>query len=145
MLTIRSGHIGTVFIYKREVPTVPKVPEGYPQGRREIGFWIQKIPCRVATGGKVVTSLSRALPHARTLQEEPIAYATDSPPDYLPKAYGAYHQLYRVDGKLVAMAVLDILPNCVSSVYFMYDVLWDHYSLGKVGPTWYFEARRPGS
>ncbi|TEB30156.1 arginine-tRNA-protein transferase 1 [Coprinellus micaceus] len=66
------------------------------------------------------------------LVEEPIAYATDSPPDHLPKMYGSYHQLYRVDGKLVAMAVLDILPNCVSSVYFMYDVLWDHYSLGKL-------------
>ena len=74
------------------------------------------------------------------MQEEPIAYATHSPLDHLPKAYGAYHQLYRVDGKLVAMAVLDILPNCVSSVYFMYDVLWDHYSLGKVSPSRYLKV-----
>jgi arginine-tRNA-protein transferase len=30
------------------------------------------------------------------------------------------------------MAVLDILPNCVSSVYFVYDKKWEKYSLGKV-------------
>jgi arginine-tRNA-protein transferase len=32
----------------------------------------------------------------------------------------------------MAMAVLDILPNCVSSVYFMYDDTWEKFSLGKV-------------
>lgn len=57
---------------------------------------------------------------------------TKEPPKYLPKQYGSYHQLYRFDGRLVAMAVLDILPSCVSSVYFMYDVEWEKYSLGKV-------------
>lgn len=30
------------------------------------------------------------------------------------------------------MGVLDILPDCVSSVYFMYDKTWEKYSLGKV-------------
>jgi len=30
------------------------------------------------------------------------------------------------------MAVIDILPNCVSSVYFIYDNKWEKYSLGKV-------------
>lgn len=30
------------------------------------------------------------------------------------------------------MAVLDILPHCVSSVYFMYDKRWERFSLGKV-------------
>jgi arginyl-tRNA---protein transferase len=34
---------------------------------------------------------------------------------------GSYHQLYRIDGKLVAFAVLDLLPNTLSSVYFVYD------------------------
>lgn len=32
---------------------------------------------------------------------------------------GSYHQCYRVDGRLVAMGVLDLLPGCVSSVYLM--------------------------
>jgi arginine-tRNA-protein transferase len=30
------------------------------------------------------------------------------------------------------MAVIDILPKCVSSVYFMYDKVWERFSLGKV-------------
>ena len=32
---------------------------------------------------------------------------------------GSYHQCYRLDGQLVAIGVLDLLPNCVSSVYLM--------------------------
>jgi arginine-tRNA-protein transferase len=55
----------------------------------------------------------------------------------LPPKYGSYHQMYRLDGQLIAMGVLDILPSCVSSVYFMYDPAWEKYSLGKVcfGPS----------
>ena len=30
------------------------------------------------------------------------------------------------------MGVVDILPGCVSSVYFMYNPKWEKYSLGKV-------------
>ncbi|KAF5369803.1 hypothetical protein D9758_001173 [Tetrapyrgos nigripes] len=65
------------------------------------------------------------------LSLEPITY-TNSPPTHLPTHYGSYHQLYRLDGKLIAMAVLDLLPSCVSSVYFMYDNTWEQYSLGKL-------------
>lgn len=35
------------------------------------------------------------------------------------KKIGSYHQCYRLDGKLVALGVLDLLPHCVSSVYLM--------------------------
>ena len=35
------------------------------------------------------------------------------------KKIGSYHQCYRLDGKLIAMGVLDLLPSCVSSVYLM--------------------------
>jgi len=65
------------------------------------------------------------------LLNEPIPY-TSTPPEHLPSTYGSYHQMYRIDGQLIAMAVLDILPNCVSSVYFMYDKTWEKYSLGKL-------------
>ncbi|KIJ57214.1 hypothetical protein M422DRAFT_238806 [Sphaerobolus stellatus SS14] len=65
------------------------------------------------------------------LQNEPIPYPTP-PPDHLPKHYGSYHQCYRLDGELIAVAVLDILPGCVSSVYFMYDKKWEKHSLGKL-------------
>jgi arginine-tRNA-protein transferase len=55
-----------------------------------------------------------------------------SAPTHLPRTYGSYHQLYRLDGKLIALSVLDILPGCVSSVYFMYDPAWEKFSFGKV-------------
>ncbi|KAJ3030121.1 UNVERIFIED_CONTAM: Arginyl-tRNA--protein transferase 1 [Siphonaria sp. JEL0065] len=35
--------------------------------------------------------------------------------------YGSFHQKYYLNGQLVAVSVLDILPACVSAVYFMYD------------------------
>lgn len=34
---------------------------------------------------------------------------------------GAFHQHYLVDGRIVAVAVLDILPSCLSSVYLYYS------------------------
>lgn len=45
---------------------------------------------------------------------------------------GSYHQCYRLDGKLVAVGVLDLLPDCVSSVYFMYDESIHRFSPGKL-------------
>ncbi|RPD67049.1 hypothetical protein L226DRAFT_529443 [Lentinus tigrinus ALCF2SS1-7] len=62
---------------------------------------------------------------------EPIGYASERS-KHLPVNYGSYHQLYRLDGKLVAMGVIDILPKCVSSVYFMYKKKWEKFSLGKL-------------
>lgn len=53
-------------------------------------------------------------------------------PAHLPRQYGSYHQLYRLDGRLIGMSVLDILPGSVSSVYFVYDRRWVKYSLGKL-------------
>jgi arginine-tRNA-protein transferase len=67
----------------------------------------------------------------RLLKNEPIPYRA-SAPDYLPSQYGSFHQMYRLDGELIAVGVIDILPGCVSSVYFMYDPKHDKYSLGKV-------------
>ncbi|KAG7097086.1 hypothetical protein E1B28_004472 [Marasmius oreades] len=65
------------------------------------------------------------------LLPDPIPYFAN-PAKHLPTHYGSYHQLYRLDGKLIAMAVLDILPHCISSVYFMYDDDWEGFSLGKL-------------
>ncbi|KAH6583080.1 hypothetical protein BASA61_008191 [Batrachochytrium salamandrivorans] len=45
-------------------------------------------------------------------------------------SYGSFHQKYYIDNILVAVAVLDILPKCVSSVYFMYDPDYSFLSLG---------------
>jgi arginine-tRNA-protein transferase len=65
------------------------------------------------------------------LQMEPIPYPS-APPAHLPSYYGSYHQLYRLDGRLVAMGVIDILPSCISSVYFMWEKEYEKFSLGKL-------------
>ena len=36
--------------------------------------------------------------------------------------YGTFHQLYRLDGKLVAVEVVDVIPKGIVSVYMWYDV-----------------------
>ncbi|KAK3387126.1 arginine-tRNA-protein transferase [Podospora didyma] len=46
---------------------------------------------------------------------------------------GSFHQCYRLDGKLVAMGVLDLLPNCVSAVYFLYHESVHSFNPGKLG------------
>lgn len=48
----------------------------------------------------------------------------------LPHGYGSFHQLYILDGKVIAVGVIDILPKCVSSVYLYYDPDYSFLSLG---------------
>ncbi|KAK0559899.1 Arginyl-tRNA--protein transferase 1 [Tilletia horrida] len=48
-----------------------------------------------------------------------------------PIPYGCYHHEWRLDRQLIAVAVLDILPSCVSAVYFYYDPDYEHLNLGK--------------
>eukprot|EP00002_Diphylleia_rotans_P001276 TRINITY_DN10711_c0_g1_i3.p1 TRINITY_DN10711_c0_g1~~TRINITY_DN10711_c0_g1_i3.p1 ORF type:complete len:418 (+),score=70.67 TRINITY_DN10711_c0_g1_i3:50-1303(+) len=45
---------------------------------------------------------------------------------------GTFHLEYRIDGKLIAVSVLDVVPTTLSSVYFFYDPDFDFLSLGKV-------------
>ena len=44
--------------------------------------------------------------------------------------FGSFHQQYWLDGKLIAVGVIDILPKCVSSVYLYYDPDYSYMSLG---------------
>ncbi|KXT03860.1 hypothetical protein AC578_8938 [Pseudocercospora eumusae] len=48
------------------------------------------------------------------------------------KRLGSYHQCYRLDGRLIAMAVLDLLPHAVSGVYFLYHSDFERWSFGKL-------------
>ena len=55
------------------------------------------------------------------------SFLCDSPLIYEEKegiVLGAFHQQYLVDDAIVAVGVIDILPNCLSSVYLYYDPLW---------------------
>ncbi|CAO3569189.1 unnamed protein product [Mortierella alpina] len=45
--------------------------------------------------------------------------------------FGSFHQCYYLDEKLIAVSVIDILPECVSAVYFFYDPDYSVLSLGK--------------
>ncbi|EFC49361.1 arginyltransferase 1-like protein [Naegleria gruberi] len=56
---------------------------------------------------------------------------TDSTSDKKPlKGYGTFHLQYRLDNKLIAVSVLDVLPTGLSSVYFFYDADYSDLSLG---------------
>jgi arginyl-tRNA--protein-N-Asp/Glu arginylyltransferase len=46
--------------------------------------------------------------------------------------FGTFHQEYRLDGVLVAVSVLDILPTRIASVYFFYDPSFRYLELGKL-------------
>ncbi|KAE8147746.1 Arginyl-tRNA-protein transferase [Aspergillus avenaceus] len=48
------------------------------------------------------------------------------------KKLGSWHQCYRLDGKLIAVAVLDLMPNGVSSVYIFYDPEYEQWEFGKL-------------
>ncbi|MCJ1288582.1 Arginyl-tRNA--protein transferase 1 [Xylographa carneopallida] len=45
---------------------------------------------------------------------------------------GSYHQCYRLDGRLIAMGVLDLMPQCLSSVYLMYHECVNDWEFGKL-------------
>ncbi|KAL6526842.1 hypothetical protein OROGR_015932 [Orobanche gracilis] len=48
-----------------------------------------------------------------------------------PCGFGSFHQQYLVDGKLIAVGVIDILPKCLSSKYLFWDPDFAFLSLGK--------------
>ncbi|BAE59800.1 unnamed protein product [Aspergillus oryzae RIB40] len=48
------------------------------------------------------------------------------------KKLGSWHQCYRLDGKLIAVAVLDLMPSGVSSVYIFYDPDYEQWEFGKL-------------
>ncbi|KAK4052864.1 Arginyl-tRNA--protein transferase 1 [Microbotryomycetes sp. JL221] len=64
-------------------------------------------------------------------------FLVDSPLEIEPTAvagynYGSHHGLYYVNNELIALAVLDILPGAVSSVYLAWDPAWHGIGLGKL-------------
>ncbi|KAM9476861.1 arginyl-tRNA--protein transferase 1 isoform 1-T1 [Clarias gariepinus] len=51
-------------------------------------------------------------------------------PDGPDMGYGSFHQQYWLDGRIIAVGVIDILPNCVSSVYLYYHPDFAFLSMG---------------
>ncbi|KAL2160005.1 hypothetical protein VTH06DRAFT_1660 [Thermothelomyces fergusii] len=56
----------------------------------------------------------------RFLCNSPLSRGVMVGPDGKERQLGSFHQCYRIDGRLVAVGVLDLLPDCVSAVYFLY-------------------------
>ncbi|MGH0115833.1 UNVERIFIED_CONTAM: hypothetical protein FKN15_054189 [Acipenser sinensis] len=55
---------------------------------------------------------------------------SENPSDGPDCGYGSFHQQYCLNGKIIAVGVIDILPACVSSVYLYYDPDYSGMSLG---------------
>ena len=51
-------------------------------------------------------------------------------PEIFPKKYGTYNFIHRIDGKIVAVGIWDILPTSLSSVYLYYDTDYQFLDLG---------------
>uniref|UniRef100_A0A671F2B7 Arginyl-tRNA--protein transferase 1 n=1 Tax=Rhinolophus ferrumequinum TaxID=59479 RepID=A0A671F2B7_RHIFE len=71
---------------------------------------------------------SHKLEFTRFLCSSPLE--AENPPNGPDCGYGSFHQQYWLDGKIIAVGVIDILPHCVSSVYFYYDPDYSFLSLG---------------
>lgn len=67
------------------------------------------------------------------------SFLVDTPLIFVPPAeegtsfcgFGSFHQQYLIDGHLVAVGVVDILPSCLSSKYLFWDPDLAFLSLGK--------------
>ncbi|KAF6821266.1 arginine-tRNA-protein transferase [Colletotrichum sojae] len=68
----------------------------------------------------------------RFLCESPVQSKFITTADGKQQFLGSVHQCYRLDGKLVAIGVLDLLPSCVSAVYFLYHESIHKYAPGKL-------------
>ncbi|XP_055502782.1 arginyl-tRNA--protein transferase 1 isoform X4 [Leucoraja erinacea] len=66
--------------------------------------------------------------YTRFLCQSPLQ--AENPPDGPDLGYGSFHQQYWLDGKIIAVGVIDILPRGVSSVYLYYDPDYAFLSLG---------------
>ncbi|RWS25819.1 Arginyl-tRNA--protein transferase 1-like protein [Leptotrombidium deliense] len=63
-------------------------------------------------------------------KEEFVVNVNGKSESYFPTSYGSYHMQYWLDDELIAVGVIDILPKCVSSVYFYYNPNYEFLSLG---------------
>ena len=51
-------------------------------------------------------------------------------PELYPKHYGMHNLIHRIDGKIIAVTVIDILPNYFESLYCYYDPDYSFLDLG---------------
>jgi arginyl-tRNA---protein transferase len=70
--------------------------------------------------------------YIRFLVETPIPFVEPDGSSMVPPCgFGSFHQQYLVDGRIIAVGVVDILPKCLSSKYLFWDPDFAFLSLGK--------------
>ncbi|GIL75582.1 hypothetical protein Vretimale_15183 [Volvox reticuliferus] len=70
--------------------------------------------------------------YIRFLVRSPLLYVGRAEDTSAPECgYGSFHQQYWLDGKLIAVGIVDILPRCLSSVYFFWDTSLASLALGR--------------
>ncbi|XP_004307634.1 PREDICTED: arginyl-tRNA--protein transferase 2 isoform X1 [Fragaria vesca subsp. vesca] len=70
--------------------------------------------------------------YKKFLVDTPLIYVPPTNDGTVPPCgFGSFHQQYVIDGKLVAVGVIDILPKCLSSKYLFWDPDFAFLSLGK--------------
>ncbi|GLT92978.1 hypothetical protein SLE2022_107870 [Rubroshorea leprosula] len=70
--------------------------------------------------------------YRRFLVDTPLLFVQPSNDGLVPPCgFGSFHQQYLIDGQLVAVGVIDILPRCLSSKYLIWDPDYAFLSLGK--------------
>ncbi|KAI3419464.1 Arginyl-tRNA--protein transferase [Psidium guajava] len=70
--------------------------------------------------------------YRRFLVDTPLVFVPPTGDGSVPPCgFGSFHQTYVIDGRLVAVGVVDILPKCLSSKYLFWDPDFAFLSLGK--------------
>ncbi|CAI9273732.1 unnamed protein product [Lactuca saligna] len=70
--------------------------------------------------------------YKRFLVDSPLIFVPTSGDVSVPSCgFGSFHQQYLINGKLIAVGVIDILPKCLSSKYLFWDPDLAQLSLGK--------------
>uniref|UniRef100_A0A2N9FIB5 Arginyl-tRNA--protein transferase n=1 Tax=Fagus sylvatica TaxID=28930 RepID=A0A2N9FIB5_FAGSY len=70
--------------------------------------------------------------YRRFLVDTPLVFVPPTDDGSVPPCgFGSFHQQYVIDGRLVAVGVIDILPRCLSSKYLFWDPDFAFLSLGK--------------
>ncbi|XP_044152585.1 arginyl-tRNA--protein transferase 1 isoform X2 [Bufo gargarizans] len=121
-------------VYKRYQMTIHKDPPDKPTVSQvklvpvsmEDPEFVASFDSSAALYAKYQMSVHKDLPY-ECQPSEFTRFLCDSPlepetrPDGISCGYGSFHQQYWLDGKIIAVGVIDILPYCVSSVYLYYD------------------------
>jgi len=107
-----------------------KTSPGPEAGEEEIGKAAGGISSCASEGGGSLSWLQGFPPH----EDYVFPDLLNGPSNCLWQGYGTFHHKYYLDGKLVAVGVLDVLPNALSSVYVFYDphVSKNTLPLGKI-------------